>query len=204
MTATHIAEDFAPDGRLDDPPWQNAAPESIEYSLRQVDAVPALSTTVRALWSDKYLYLAYEAPYTKLTMSPTPQRDERIGLWDDDVVEAFIAPNPQQPGDYREMEWAPNGEFLDLSVNPTTKDFAWQSEMESAVQIDEAAGVWRVEVRIPFATLSARVPQVAERWRCNLYRHDVAHHVFLAWNPTLTPTAHTPAQFGWLEFAKSP
>jgi len=40
----------------------------------------------RALWSDKFLYLAYEAPYTELTTKESPDAKERLGLWDTDVV----------------------------------------------------------------------------------------------------------------------
>jgi hypothetical protein len=38
------------------------------------------------------------------------------------------------------------------------------------------------------------------RWRANFYRHDAANKAFLAWNPTLTGTAHTPEKLGWLKF----
>ena len=49
---------------------------------------------------------------------------------------------------YTEYEWAPNGDWLDLSCDPAKKDFAWNSGMESVASVDEAAKVWRVEVRI--------------------------------------------------------
>jgi predicted TIM-barrel fold metal-dependent hydrolase len=202
MTARRIARDFVPDGRLAESEWASAAPVRLEYTLADVSAQPQLSTAVRALWSDAHLYLAFEAPFTKLTMSPTPQKEERLGLWNDDVVEAFIAPDPGEPQRYTEYEWAPNGEQLDLKINAADKDFAWSSGMESAVSIDEEAKVWRTEVRIPLAAIAAAAPQPGTRWRLNLYRHDNAHDVFLAFSPTLTTTAHTPEKFGWLEFVE--
>ena len=54
--------------------------------------------------------------------------------------------------------------------------------MESAVTVDEAARVWRVEVRIPMRSLCAHPPQSGTRWRINLYRHDKA-------NAALSPSA---------------
>jgi hypothetical protein len=55
-------------------------------------------------------------------------------------------------------------------------------------------------MRIPLAALSDAKPAGGTRWRLNLYRRDRAHQAFLAWNPTLTGTSHTPERFGVLEF----
>ena len=200
MKAARIAQDFAPDGKLDDAAWSTAAPVHVEQQSHDAAARPALSTTVRALWSDQFLYLGYEAPYTTLTTFGDAQKDERIGLWDKDVVEAFIGTDVAKPATYTEYEWAPNGERLDLSVAPDKKNFAWSSGMESAVSIDEAAKVWRVEVRIPMKSLAP--PAAGTRWRLNLYRHDAAAKAGLAFSPVLTGTFHTPERFGWLELAK--
>jgi predicted TIM-barrel fold metal-dependent hydrolase len=201
MKAARIEEDFAPDGQLDDKAWQSAVPVRLEYSLAEVTAMPQLSTEVKALWSDKFLYLAYEAPFTELKMAEQPGDGERLGLWDDDVVEAFIGPDPASAKEYSEYEWAPNGERLDLKLSLPERDFPWSSGMESAVSVDRQAKLWRTEVRIPLSSISPQAPRAGSRWRLNLYRHDNAHRVFLAWNPTLTRTAHTPEMFGWLEFA---
>lgn len=197
LKAARVAQDFAPDGKLDDAAWSGAVPARVEQQSHDAAARPELSTAVRVLWSNQFLYLGYEAPYTKLTSFGEPQKDERIGLWDKDVVEAFIGTDPATPGKYAEFEWAPNGERLDLSVAPETKDFAWTSGMESAVTVDETAKVWRVEVRIPMKSLTA--PAAGARWRLNLYRHDAASKAGLAFSPVLTGTFHTPARFGWLE-----
>ena len=185
--------------------WARAAPVRLEYSSSDGVAHPALSTTVRALWSLSNLYLGYECPFTALTTFSPSQKEERIGLWDKDVVEAFIGSDAAVPGKYTEYEWAPTGEQLDLSIAPDKKDFAWSSGMESVVTVDEAAKVWRVVVRIPMKSLCASppgppVPQSPTRWRINLFRHDAASKTGLAFSPALTGTFHTPERFGWLEF----
>jgi hypothetical protein len=202
MTAHRIKRDFVPDGQLDETEWKAARPVRLEYTLADVTAVPHLSTPVRALWSDQFLYLGYEAPYTELTTAAAPQKEERLGLWNDDVVEAFIAPDPGEPRRYTEYEWAPNGEQLDLKIDFTEKDFPWSSRMESAVSVDADKKVWRAEVRIPLSAISETAPVAGARWRLNLYRHDKANGVFLAFSPTLTRSAHTPDKFGWLEFGE--
>ncbi len=200
MTATRIKEDFTPDGKLDDPAWATATPVRMEYQSRNAAVLPALSTTVRALWSDAFLYLAYECPYLKLHTFTPVSPTERLGLWDKDVVEAFIAADPAVLKRYTEFEWAPTGEQLDLKLDLPDRDFAWSSGMESAVRVDEAARIWRVEVRIPLKSLTNTPPAAGTKWRINLYRHDKEHGAGLAWSPTLTGTFHQPSRFGWLEF----
>src|SRR4029453_8070014 len=72
IKATHLENDFVPDGRLNEPEWQQAMPIRIEDQTKDVIAMPELSTAVRALWSSQFLYLSYECPFTKLSFfSPT-------------------------------------------------------------------------------------------------------------------------------------
>lgn len=200
VRATRIERDFEVDGVLDEAEWSKAAPTRLEYQSFDSSARPELSTPVRILWSDKYLYLGYECPYTKLNVFSPTQKDERIGLWDNDVVEAFIAPDPMNVKRYTEFEWAPNGESLDLMIDLPDKDFGWTARAESAARVDEQARVWRIEVRIPLTALSDAAPKFGTRWRINLFRHDREHRAGLAFSPTLNRTFHTPERFGWLEF----
>jgi hypothetical protein len=203
LKAKRVAADFMPDGKLDDAAWEGAEPARIEYGLKDAMARPELSTCVRALWSDKYLYLAFESPYTELTMAESPDlTKERFGLWEGDVVEFFVAGDLKKPKAYEEFEWAPNGERLDIKLDLPEKDFDWQSGMDSAVTIDRDKKIWRVETRIPLKAIADEAPKVGAKWRANLFRHDTAAKVFTAWNPSLTETTHTPERFGVLEFAE--
>ncbi len=200
MKAARTERDFAPDGKLDEAEWARATPVRMEYQSHNATARAGLGTTVKALWSADYLYLAYESPFTKLSVFEPRMEKERIGLWDNDVVEAFIAADPEKVAHYTEHEWAPNGEQLDLTVAPGKKDFGWSSGMQSAVSVDEAAHVWRVEVRIPIKAIAGKAPEPGARWRINLFRHDKASGSGLAFSPALRGTFHTPERFGWLEF----
>jgi hypothetical protein len=202
VTAKHIERDFVPDGVLDEEAWSKATPVRLEYQSNSSVAKPELSTPVRVLWSDEYLYLAFEAPYTQLSVFPDPKTEERIGLWDNDVVEAFIGSELDKITRYTEYEWAPNGEFLDLKIDRPNADFPWSSGAEWKVKINEAGHVWTVETRIPLKALAETKPKPGTRWKINFYRHDRAARAGLALSPTLQGSFHTPERFGWLEFVK--
>jgi len=203
VKAARLGADFKPDGKLTNPAWAKAQVARLEYTLVSGAARPAIATEARLLWSDEFLYIGYRAPFTKLTQFlPADVTKERIGLWDRDVVEAFIGSDPAKIGTYTEYEVAPTGERLDLIIDPPKKDFAWDSKFEAVVHVDETAKIWTSEWRIPLKALGGIKPAGGVRWRLNLYRHDIASKSFLAWSPTATNTAHTPAKFGWLEFAE--
>lgn len=203
LQARWVQEDFDPDGRLTEAAWQSAVPVRIECGSARGDARPELSTTVRALWSEQWLYLGYECPFTQLTVFDTPHPErERLGLWDRDVVEAFIGSNPGNPQPYAEYEVAPTNERLDVWCEPVKKNFAWDGRAQSAVTVDRDRRIWTCEVRIPLEVLAAARPAPGARWRLNLYRCDKANNAYLAWRPTLTGSFHTPERFGELEFVR--
>jgi len=198
LRASRVKGDFAPDGDLSKPSWKNAKAVRVELESKTSNARPELSTTVRALWSEKFLYLAYECPFTKLTIFEPVQTKERFGLWERDVVEAFIASDTNDVKHYTEYEVSPTNERLDVKI--PEKDFAWSSGFESATRVDEKAKRWVAEMRIPLSALGGNKPSAGTRWRINLYRCDYANKAFLAFHPTLTGTFHTPERFGILQF----
>ncbi len=208
LRARRISQDFAVDRTQRNALWQTAEPVLMEQASRDGAVRPSLSTTVRALWSDRFLYLAYECPYTKLTVFDPPIAGRKrydlnkngVSLWDRDVVEAFIGTDAKNVRHYSEFEVAPTNERLDLMVlHLPEKDFAWESHFESGVHLDRK-GVWRCELRIPLPSLSTSPPVPGTEWRLNLFRCDRANHASLAWSPTLEGTFHAPERFGTLRF----
>ncbi len=200
LKATRVEQDIVPDGVLDEAAWAEAVPVRLEYGSADSRSHPQLSTPVRALWSDRCLMLAFECPFTTLSTFEPPQAEERIGLWERDVVEAFIASDPTALDHYRELQWAPTGETLDLALEAGSRDFAWSSGAVSAVKVNSRALVWRVEACIPWSAFGGEPPAPGSRWRLNLFRHDTAHRAGLAFSPTLSSSFHIPNRFGWLEF----
>jgi hypothetical protein len=72
LKARRTTRDFEPDGDLSKTLWQTAMPIHMEAQSDDGAIRADLSTTVRCLWSSKYLYLAYRCPFTELT--PLPER----------------------------------------------------------------------------------------------------------------------------------
>jgi predicted TIM-barrel fold metal-dependent hydrolase len=209
LQARRISQDFELDGCLSNPLWQTAPRARLEQTSADGTVRPEVSTTVRALWSGKYLYLGYECPFSELTVFEPPQSQSKrfdltrdgVSLWDRDVVEAFIGTDSRNPRRYAEFEVAPTNERLDLMItNLPEKDFAWNSQFQSMVKVDKKQQVWTCELRVPLESLGRVEPSVGTQWRLNLYRCDRANQAFLAFRPTLTGTFHTPERFGVLEF----
>lgn len=200
--ARYTDETITLDGKLEESAWTKAKPVYVARIHETGAVITKLTTPVRAVWSNDAIYFAFEAPYTELTTFEPPMKEgeERLGLWDRDVVEVFIGTNHGKITEYTEFEVAPTGEKLDLTLDLPDKDFQWSSGFEAAVHIDSVAKKWTTEVRIPLAALSRDKPVPGTRWRINFYRHDIASKSFLTWNPTLQRNAHVPERFGILEF----
>jgi predicted TIM-barrel fold metal-dependent hydrolase len=201
VEAARIESDFELDGELREEAWQKAVPARVEYGSLNHDARPELATSVRVLYSDRFLYFGWECPFTKLTVFDPPSPDrERLGLWDRDVVEVFVGSDWQHINRYAEFEVAPTNERLDVLLNLPEKDFGWDGRAQSAVKINQRRKVWTVEWRLPLEVLASTKPSPGTRWRLNLYRCDKANNAYLAWNPVLKSSFHTPDKFGVLEF----
>jgi predicted TIM-barrel fold metal-dependent hydrolase len=211
LKARRISQDFELKKSLHNALWQTAPPTRLEQASRDGTVRPELSTTVRALWSDQFLYLAFQSPFTRLTVFEPANLEgkrfdlqkEGVSLWDRDVVEAFIGTDRENSKHYAEFEVAPTNERLDLMVtNLPEKDFGWNSHWQTATQVDQKARLWTCEMRIPLAELCTAKPGPGTRWRANFFRCDRAQRGFLAWNPTLEGTFHAPERFGILQFVE--
>jgi predicted TIM-barrel fold metal-dependent hydrolase len=203
VKATRISADFELDGVLDEGIWSRGGLARVEYGSTQYDARPELASTVRVLYSDRFVYFGWECPFTKLTVFDNPAGDgERMGLWERDVVEVFLGSDLQKTNRYAEFELAPTNERLDVLCQLPEKNFAWDGRAQSAVKIDRQRKVFTVEWRMPLEVLGGTKPAPGVRWRLNLYRCDKENNAFLAWSPVLKGSFHTPEKFGVLEFGE--
>ena len=163
----------------------------------------------RILWSDESLCVRFVCRQTEpLIVSSNPQTETKsMGLWDRDVCEVFLAPNPEQPNRYFEFEAAPTGEWVDLAVQvkPGQRETEWDfdSGMTTTARIGENQVI--IAMRIPWGDRIHK-PQRGERWRVNLFRcvGSGENRGYLAWQPTHTeqPNFHVPEAFGWLVFGE--
>jgi hypothetical protein len=204
VCVAHRVDDAPGLSDLDNRHWAEAANNRMEYSSNDGSARPEIGTLVRALYSKDHLYLRYDSPFTELTAFEPARKTERIGLWDRDVVEAFIGTDAANPRVYYEFEVAPTNEKLDLIISPQipgiAERFQWNSGFESYTSARERSKTWVTVMKIPLKALRRGPVHSGLEWRINFYRIDRANQGFLGWNPTLTGTFHTPARFGTLRF----
>lgn len=204
----HISNEIPVDD-LDSPIWHFSNKIEIENYWSGEIAPDGRRFSVRALWSDEYLYFRFEAAIDEpLVVSSEPNlATKSVGLWDRDVCEVFIAPDPSLPHKYFEFEIAPNGEWIDLAIeiSPDGRktDIDYRSEMASAVRVKEDLVL--MAIKVPFSALG-RTPNVGDVWLGNLFRcvgKDPGRG-YLAWMPTMTaiPNFHVPEQFGRFVFTR--
>jgi len=91
---------------LDESFWAPAKIARIEYETGDASPKIPVSTIARAIYTKDQLYLRYDGPFTELTsFEPARLNSERVGLWDRDVVEAFIGTNPSISGNITNSKW---------------------------------------------------------------------------------------------------
>jgi alpha-galactosidase len=184
--------------------WSQARPVSFCADWQGKNADPELQTSVRALWSPTTLYLRFECHYREIYVfgdaDPGGRRDH---LWDRDVAEAFLQPDPAQLHFYKEFEVSPNGFWIDLDISPQgLADL--KSGLHRSVWLDPKNKTWAAELAIPLGSLTKHFdPTVV--WHTNFYRVEgpEPRRFYSAWRPTKTPQPnfHVPAAFGRLRFS---
>jgi len=161
----------------------------------------------RLLWSENALYVRFIAQQDEpLVTLVNPSLDSKtMNLWDRDVCEIFIAPDPKEPKKYFEFEVAPTGEWIDVALDLTSgkreTDWKYSSGMRAAAKVGKTRVV--MAIKIPW-TAFGKKPKAGDIWLGNLFRcvgKDPGRG-YLAWQPTLTrkPAFHVPEKFGEFRF----
>ncbi len=213
MSAIEIRAIFHPSANLDtdfnSESWRRADTLTIDRNWRGEPAPPELRTTAGILWSESEIILGYECAYSELDADENfDVNDERYGLWERDVCEAFIR-SPIEPLEkiYKEFEVAPTGQWCDLKIDrlDLTSDWKWRSGMRTAYKINKSEKVWRVAMAIPFDAFGCK-PQAGSAWQANLFRISRfnGQRQYLALSPTFTeePNFHVPEKFVDLLFVE--
>jgi hypothetical protein len=211
-TCYRAAKPIVVDGRLDDASWQGAA--AIPLVWADSGAQPRQPTTVRLLWDDQYLYVAFECQDDDI-WGVTTERDKDI--YNQEVVEVFVDDDCDDHS-YIEIEVNPLNAVLDLFVlnrgGPIRGLWGWDSPgLLTAVYVDgdptrrgTADRLWAVELAIPmsdFMTAPHLPPRPGDVWHANVYRIDRAESgdEYTAWSPPGRINYHTPERFGRLVFS---
>jgi len=187
--------------------WRNASPVNFSSDWQGKNGDPTRETEVRALWSLPYLYLRFECHYRELfVFEDSDANGRRDHLWDRDVAEAFLQPDPSRANFYREFEVSPNGMWIDLDIFPGGRADL-KSGLQRSIHVNEKSRTWTAELAIPMKSLIANFDPSAI-WRVNFYRVEGKSEprAYLAWQPTKTaqPNFHVPSAFGKLRFAGAP
>ena len=187
--------------------WQECQPVRIEHYWSGEPAIASRHAEARICWSDEALHVRFVATQQEpLIVTDHPITDKKtLGLWERDVCEIFIAPDPDQPWRYFEFEAAPTGEWVDLGivVKPEGRETDWDfaSGLTTAARLD--GDQLLVGMRIPWTDAIPK-PKTGDIWRVNVFRcvGPEAPERYLAWLPTRTPEPnyHVPAAFGALHF----
>src|SRR2546421_3781631 len=103
---------------LDHAEWASAQPVKITRFWSGDEAPATRHAEARIIWSEESLAIRFVCNQTEpLIISANPQLDQKtIGLWDRDVCELFLAPDPENTNRYFEFEVAPTGEWSDLAI----------------------------------------------------------------------------------------
>ena len=194
-------------GDFENADWRNAQSVPIDRYWSGEPAPAARKAEARLLWSDEGLYVRFFCNnWEPMVVERNPQLHEKTkGLWDRDVCEIFIAPDPNLVECYFEFEAAPTGEWLDVAIRWFARgresDWAFNSGMTTATKIGR--DFLFTSMRIPWSRAIPR-PEKGDRWRVNLFRcvGKDPDRGYLAWQPTKTPQPgfHIPQVFGWLVF----
>ena len=187
--------------------WDKAPAVKIDHYWSGDPAPAGRHAEAQILWSTKALHIRYVCNQTEpLVVSDHPQnKTKTMNLWDRDVCEIFIAPDPHVIEKYLEFEVAPTGEWLDVALDLTSgqreSDWKFKSHMTTAARVGKDRVT--MAMRIPWNHW-IHEPQKGERWRVNLFRcvGKDPNRGYLSWQPTRTPEPlfHVPKAFGWLVF----
>lgn len=208
-SAKYSPADFAPDGNLTKKIWRKANWVTFDHDVTGKIANPSVQTRVAAVWTQHYIYFAFSARYDSLNIYEGEDiLKERWELWNRDVVEVFLNPEPDKMTHYYEFEVAPNNQWIDLEIEKKKTPFndaSWNSGFAHATRIDAKHHLWYTEMRIPLSALGATTIHNGDAWRVNFFRAAGRgrddHRAFLAWSPIPQGgTFHVPNRFGILRF----
>jgi len=190
-------------GTLDEASWSRVP--AVALRRAQDGADPLQATAVRIAHDIDALLLRFDCDDRDIWATHAC-RD--APLWEEEVVELFVAPGEDDPSEYVEIEVNPLGAIFDARVlNPHGRrdsmrvDASWNAAGLVAAVDRPSPGTWRAEIVIPWGNLCVGAPPRV--WRANFFRIERPRdggHEFSCWSPTLAdpPDFHKPAFFGRL------
>ena len=205
VVATRVPHEIILNARTASAEWNRTTAIVFSQDWQGQNADTARQTEVRLLWTPDILYARFVCSYRELFLfEDADANGRRDHLWDRDVAELFLQPDPSRPRYYKEFEVSPNGMWIDLDIFPGgRRDLG--SGMRRSAWLDPEHQVWAAEMAIPMQSLIAQFDPDAV-WRANFYRIEgrTEPRFYSAWQPTHTGVAnfHVPERFGKLRFER--
>ncbi|HLA54146.1 MAG TPA: carbohydrate-binding family 9-like protein [Flavitalea sp.] len=172
-------------------------------------------TRSKLLYSETGIYVLFVCEDQRLTNT---MQSDMLDLWNEDVVEIFIQPDPQKP-DYFEYEISPLDYELPLLIYNNEKlqlnswlPFHYEGKRKTRHKTQIIGGKkqgsstvkgWIAEVFIPYEILKpimAKQPESGTQWKGNIFRLDYDKpNSSWSWQPT-TGNFHQYDRFGTFNF----
>lgn len=174
LAAQKVGENPIIDGKLDDPQWQRAQPNTFVAAGGPKQGQPShYATEIKAVWTTEGITFAF-----KMT-EPTPARlcvdnggHDNGTIWWDDNVELLLDPSGKQLGLYYHFIINADGNYWDSRLKDTT--FECSNFKTKAFR---GPDYWSLEVFLPYASFPEAVKPGSgthTKWAGNFTRHRVA------------------------------
>jgi hypothetical protein len=201
------SEKISIDGNIDKAVWRSAT--AVELTDTVTGDKPLQETSVRLLWDDEFLYIAFDCVDHEIRAVYTGFNDL---LFEEDVVEVFIDDNKDLKT-YIEIEVNPHNAVLHYMIaNNLEGRILGYARLENCVRSAVSCSVeikrTQYEIAIPFTefpTAPHIPPKTGDTWRINFYRIDRGENgqdEYTAWSPTGEAAFHRPQYFGEIKFCE--
>ncbi len=193
--------------QVDDAFWQ----EAVELCLAVDGERPYHPTKMRCLWNEDYLGIYFYSVDPDIWGTYENVNDP---IYKEEVVEAFLAPDPDDLTHYFELELSPRNVPFATRIKNDGKvnlGFTWEPQWRTEVFVkgtldnrEDKDEFWSAKMLIPVTDLCQGI-KPGDMWRANFYRIDrTPKSEYSAWSPIYKDPVdfHTPQRFGYLSFLR--
>lgn len=182
------------DRRIEEAEWRGGVGV---FGFRALDSgqIVALQPRVLLARDGEAFYLAAHLPLPKGTTPKHAVADHDGQVWQDDAVELFLDPHPQDEAYYQFIVNAGGTTWESRGTDP-----AYGADWQAVVRVEDTA--WSVEVRIPYAALGTAPPAEGAAWGVNVaWDRQTPSPATLTW-ASMSSSLHQPAAFRKVRFAR--
>lgn len=181
---------------LDSPVWNDVEKATLDNDNFCGENAEKITVTAQGVCTKYGITVKFESdeknPVTKYSHSNQP-------AWTDSCVEFFLAPYPDEKGNYLNFEQSLGGALL-LQKGPNAADRVYiphsDEYFETEKQIDENG--WKIKFFIPFSFIDKHFVTMNKKFRGNFQFCCEDKNVYLTWNRIENPfpAFHKPEYFG--------